>query len=414
MAKDEIVVTYYYMPVSGGVLEKHIDDKTGEIIKSKTQTGKVGDPYSTSPEDIEGYDLVESKKPENAKGTMTEKQTVVEYRYIRKAKVIVEYIDKTTGEKLMEVDKDTKAEKVSTVEIDGHEGDPYETVEKAFEKYEIVQEDYPQNSKGEMKVTRNPDGTVDIVTYVRYYYIYTQSSVVVEYKDAMTGEVLSESTTIPGKDGDSYNTKPKDIEGYDLVEQLSENTSGTMKKEQIVAKYYYVKKSKVIVQYLEKGTNTKLSDEIIINGHEGDVYTTANKNIEGFRFVESTDNTSGKMQKTDIMVFYYYEYVGTGPVDRLERNVKNILPYTRERLKGALNLLPLTGDKVELVIAIMTLTVLANIIQMKYSSRNKVHTKAKHTRKPMRRDLKVDLIRIEHYKSGKRRKMRNGRGKRAK
>ena len=64
---------------------------------------------------------------------MTEEEIEVNYYYEKQAKVKVEYIDKQTGNKLDEE------------EIQGHVGDSYETEEKQFEGYDLVEK--PSNSK---------------------------------------------------------------------------------------------------------------------------------------------------------------------------------------------------------------------------------------------------------------------------
>ena len=48
---------------------------------------------------------------------------------------------------------DKKEEKDSTEYLYGHEGDEYSTKEKAFENYKLVEEDYPENARGEMEIT---------------------------------------------------------------------------------------------------------------------------------------------------------------------------------------------------------------------------------------------------------------------
>ena len=44
-----------------------------------------------------------------------------------------------------------------------------------------------------------------------------------------------------------------------------------------------------------------------INGMVGDEYTTEQKEIYGYTYVENTGNTEGNMTEEDITVIYYYE-----------------------------------------------------------------------------------------------------------
>ena len=61
MTKEEQVVKYYYAHISEGIIEKHIDEITGELIYSQTHKGNEGDPYNIPSKEFEGYDLVEGK-----------------------------------------------------------------------------------------------------------------------------------------------------------------------------------------------------------------------------------------------------------------------------------------------------------------------------------------------------------------
>ena len=99
----EQVVKYYYAHVSAGVIEKHIDDITGELLYSEEHQGNEGDSYNISSKTFEGYDLVtedkdgNSRLPENAKGEMKRDEVIeVRYYYIKKAKVIVKYLEDTS------------------------------------------------------------------------------------------------------------------------------------------------------------------------------------------------------------------------------------------------------------------------------------------------------------------------------
>ncbi len=222
MAKDVITLNYYYKKVSAGVIEKHIDIKSGELLDSKLHEGNEGDKYKTKEKSFYGYDIVADQMPENAEGEMTVEVIEVKYYYIRKASVKVEYIDKATNKTINETYQ--LEERDSTEYIRGYEGDSYKTVEKQFTGYDIVPELYPTNAEGTMQVVRdkngNPvldsNGNVVTETVVRYYYAY-QTQVVEKYVDTKTGEVLEEIPH-PGHEGDEYEIKPKEIPGYDLVE----------------------------------------------------------------------------------------------------------------------------------------------------------------------------------------------------
>ena len=334
----ETIVKYYYVHNSEGVIERHIDVKTNEVLEEVKHEGSERTEYSTSPREFEGYDLIE--EPEKAEGEMRKEEIVVEYKYIRKAKVEVEYIDKFTGEKILEVIEENNNEeenvdntnnfKDSTIIIEGHEDDKYETKAKEFENYKLVE--VPENAEGEMKVERKEDGTVEVTTKVRYYYVHISEGVVEKHIDVMTDEEIEKATIYEGYEGESYETKAKEIEGYDIVEEkLPENAQGKMRKEKQEVRYYYVRKASVRVQYIEKETEKKLEEDIVINGHEKERYETEEKKIEGYKLVEKPENFEGEMKvirkdgkvETEQVVTYKYSKVKDPSTEKPDDNKPN-------------------------------------------------------------------------------------------
>ena len=293
MTKEEIVLIYYYSYISGGVIEKHIDEITGEILDEEVYEGKEGDPYSTKEKEFRGYDLVEEKYPANSSGEMTRDVIEVKYYYIKRATVRVEYIDKVNDEKLTE-----------DVIINGHENDKYRTEEKEFEGYDLVE--IPENATGEMKITVNEDGTYNTEIVVTYYYKYVSAGVVEKHIDDVTGEVITEEKHT-GYEGDKYETKEKEIAGYELVkEKYPENATGVMTREEIEVDYYYIKKATVRVEYVDKYTGNKIIEDVIISGHEKEEYKTEEKEFEGYDYIEVVGETEGTMTPDEEKVITYY------------------------------------------------------------------------------------------------------------
>ena len=285
MTKEEQVLKYYYSRISGGVIEKHIDVISGQILANEAHEGNEGDEYDIPSRTFEGYDLVEDRLPENAKGTMKVDPVEVTYYYIYKSKVIAEYIDKETGDKL--VDDEVQ---------DGHEGDNYTTERKIFDGYKLIE--VPANADGSM--------TKEDITVI-YYYARTSGGVIVNHLDVKTNKQLLDETKEEGYEGDSYETHEENISGYDLVkDQYPENAKGTMTTETIRVTYYYIKKTEVNVKYVDKETGEEIDESINIQGHEGDDYKTETKDILGYDLVEEPENKNGTMTADPIDVIYYY------------------------------------------------------------------------------------------------------------
>ncbi len=357
--ETETVVKYYYKH-KATVIEEHIDIKTEQPIDTKKHLGYEGDNYDLKPKEYEKYDLVMERMPNNSKGIMTKEEITVKYYYIRKIDVIVEYIDKVSGETIKEEksnDLGTSSGEVnvykdSTEYISGHEGDSYTTEQKIFDKYNLVE--IPINAIGEMKPILNAEGKTETTIYVKYYYVHKSSGVIESHIDAIAEQKLVEDTHYQGQEGDTYETKAKTFEGYDIIEtRLPVNATGKMTKELIEVKYYYVRKAKVIIEHIDKNTKEKISDDIIINGHEGEKYQTSGKNIEGYKLLDNTQNTEGMMTRGDIKVKYYYDKIIANKVEETNK----------PQVNNTNNKTPATGDALPVIaVGVIVSTIAINVI----------------------------------------------------
>ena len=70
----------------------------------------------------------------------------------------------------------------------------------------------------------------------------------------------------------------------------------------------------VVVKYIDKDTGTEIAESEEQKGLAGDQYSTQQKDIYGYTFVESTNNTSGNMIEGTIEVTYYYTRTNAGGV----------------------------------------------------------------------------------------------------
>ena len=285
MTKDEIVLKYYYIHISGGVIEKHIDVISGEILANDTHSGNEGDPYDIKSRTFAGYDLVEDRLPSNASGTMKVDPIEVIYYYIYRTKVTAKYIDRATGNSL-----------TPDVVQDGHEGDAYVTERKTFDDYKLVE--VPANADGAM--------TKENIT-VTYYYVHTSGGVIINHVDINTGKQLLDETKQEGYEGDPYETHEENIPGYTLVQdKYPANANGTMTIDPTRVTYYYVKNTEVNVKYIDKETGEEIAEKTNIPGNEGDNFTTEPKDVPGYDLVEEPAQKDGTMTAEPIEVIYYY------------------------------------------------------------------------------------------------------------
>ena len=128
------VINLYYTKKDASVLVHHYIDgtetkvpaKNGGEVADETITGKVDDKYSTNASSniANNYELVTSKLPANASGTMTEEQIVVTYYYQLKDPTLTSNISKTsTLNKVTSKDQEIPYTITFTANVDTYIGD---------------------------------------------------------------------------------------------------------------------------------------------------------------------------------------------------------------------------------------------------------------------------------------------------
>src|SRR5699024_603791 len=132
ITEDGDTVTYVYAP-AGTVVIQHVDTDNNPLVPEEASKGRVGDDYTSAPENVPGYVLVTT--PTNANGEYAEGTTTVTYVYAVAGTVIVEYVDED-GNPISEPTSST-----------GAEGADYTTTPKEIDGYELVK--VPTNAKGQ-------------------------------------------------------------------------------------------------------------------------------------------------------------------------------------------------------------------------------------------------------------------------
>lgn len=201
------------------------EDESGESLNPPiSHYGTLGGEYSTEALDIPGYSLTEV--PENADGTYTDEDQVVNYIYrqnpIAGADVTVKYVD---NQGVPVADEET---------IQGNIGEEYESVQKDIDGY-TFKEVQDNNAQGVFT------DQVQTVTY-----IYTKNKAVpgtrtIKYLDT-EGISLRKDIIItpdPVHLGDPYKSYPLEFPGYTLKE--SQNAEGIITEEDSTTIFIYSK-----------------------------------------------------------------------------------------------------------------------------------------------------------------------------
>jgi len=136
------------------------------------------------------------------------------------------------------------------------------------------------------------------------YYQKKEATVTVNYLNEQ-GETIEESETIAGKVFDLYETKAKEIYGYELIE-VPENANGSMTEQPIIVEYRYkLKDAKVIVKYVDEN-GKDLTDPVIKEGKVFENYVTEEKTFPGYEIITKPETSEGEMTEETITVEYVY------------------------------------------------------------------------------------------------------------
>ena len=268
-------ITYYYIKQSN-VVAKYVDENTGAEIPGVDEvatTYKQGESYTTEKKDISSYTY--TKDTGNTAGIVADKDIEVVYYYKKNsAGVVTKHIDTVTKKEIAK----------STTQT-GLENDNYTTSSVTINGYVLVLT--PANASGKM--------TPDQIT-VTYEY-RKLSNVTVKYIDENTGKEIPgvDEITTTYKEGDPYTTELKDITGYTYTKN-TDNTRGTVARENIEVVYYYKKTSQgVVTRYIDQVTQKEIADSQSQTGLENDNYTTTSATVDGYELVLTPANAKGKM-----------------------------------------------------------------------------------------------------------------------
>ena len=315
------------------LVEKGKPDEEYKTIEVK---GRIGSRYVTESIEIPGYTLYSTSL--NTTGEITEDIIDVYYNYKANPETTytIRYFYDTVEDTELAERLTRKTGTTVTIEdiqakIDAHKKDVYE-----FERAENI----PL-----MIVNENDEYVIKI------YYISTYGKVTEKHIDAGHNTLLY-TETHKGSIGARYNIQPRNIEGYTLKTTdldgnniLPTNAKGTYVKDVIdVVTYYYSRNTTVKVIYQDE--NEKELDKVIIEGHEGDEYTTEEKTIKGYELVETPKNAEGVMlvrkdaegkDNTETLVIYKYKKLIPGDVIERYVDINTDTPVEEITHKGELD-----------------------------------------------------------------------------
>ena len=200
-------------------------------------------------------------------------------------------------------------------------GTPFTTYEKDIPGYRLIK--IPENATG-VFMTEEQE--------VRYVYERSDAApVTVKYQDS-EGNQLAEPTILSGKVGLPYDSEPKAIPGWYVVETPS-NASGTFSEEaqEVIYAYERSDAAPVTVKYQDTEGN-QLAEPTILSGKVGLPYDSEPKEIPGWYVGETPSNASGIFSDEAQEVVYVYS--AKSHSSKSDGNSSNHLPKTGEQIKG--------------------------------------------------------------------------------
>ena len=368
-------VTYFYRRNdAGNVVVHHVEQGTGTTLapdENLSGAGKSGLTYTTSPENITNFTVVNATPANNSGTYPATGTTVVTYDYKRNdaQSVTVKYVEQGTGTPL-----DTDDVMGGT----GKLGLAYTTTEKNIPNYELVAQpankngtytntpqtviyeyrripagdvtsvyvdedgneiDIPDTQRGTGKlglpytttsktipnftlvsVPSNATGTFtpgpQTVTYV--YRRADAGDVTVYHKSVYDNSDLSTPTVLDGsrKLGLPYTTTPETYSDYE-IDTVPSNATGTFVSGSQTVTYLYKRKQSggVVVNYLDNhGNRIETPDTITGTDNVGLPYTTTPKVIPNYTLIVIPNNANGTFTADTITVNYIYKHDGAGDV----------------------------------------------------------------------------------------------------
>ncbi|QBR47833.1 MucBP domain-containing protein [Leuconostoc kimchii] len=305
--------TYVYAKDQGNLIVNYVDESGQAIAGKESSTKNSGEDYTTTPKNIDGYDLVPSKTTGNINGQYpTNGQTAeVTYVYGKQGQHTTNYVDED-GKTLVPTDT-----------TNGPKDTNYTTTPTKIPGYHLVPEKTTGDNTGKYDTGKTTDTT--------YVYAKDQGNLVVNYVDE-SGNVLSSANSSTKNSGEDYTTTPKNIDGYDLVpEKTTGDVTGQYPNdgETKEVTYVYGKQGQHKTNYVDEDGKTLVPAEQTQGPKDTD-YTAIPAEIPGYHLVpeKTTGDETGKYDtgKTTDTTYVYAKDQGNLVVNYVDENGNVLSP----------------------------------------------------------------------------------------
>lgn len=267
----------------------YIDETNEEMIEDKKIVdGFVGKEYDVKPIQIDGYKY--SSSSENITGIMTEETIKIYFKYLKQTGLNVKYVDINTEEEIM----------------DAKHYDLFSN-----EEYDVTEDYQDIDSYTFIKDSGNTKGTmINEGMDVIYYYAYN-SNITIKFYDKYTNKEIGTPDIVEGYEGKEFTLKPKEIEGYKLIE--IDNPEGTIERDGTQVRYYYAKEITLTLKFINKITKQELKEKKVFTFYSGDTYDLEKEaeDIGKYKYIDTNIGLKGKVASEDITIEIYYQIDNT-------------------------------------------------------------------------------------------------------
>lgn len=306
LAKEGNVINFYYELKDSKIVVHYVEKDTNiKLADDDTFDGKVTETKVINAKDIKDYVVVGSKTQE-AEFDLTTNEYTFRYEKAESAGAVAHhYIIDNNGKK-------TDRKLFNDDEVTGKIGTPFSFSPKTegLGDYEYVESD--GTTSGTLSSTKQK---------ATFYYQLKMTDVTVRYITIKDGNVIDLINPIKdtGRINDNYTAYAKDetdnkvFANYNLdnaKEQTIQLTSSGNK----ITFYYSLKDTKIIIHYLEKGTDETLAPDSEFNGKVTEKFNISAIDIPKYKAVDKTSYTGEFTVEPKEYTFYYEKLDSAGAI----------------------------------------------------------------------------------------------------
>ncbi|MDO4341606.1 MAG: MucBP domain-containing protein [bacterium] len=302
----ENVINFYYELKDSKIIVHHREKGTGKkLADDDTFTGKVTEKRDIFSKDITDYVVVGSNT-QNVEFKLNTREYTFYYEKAESAGAVAfHYIIDNNGKK-------TDRKLFNDDEVTGKIGTPFSFSPKSegLGDYEFVESE--GTTSGTLSSTRQE---------AVFYYQLKMTDVTVRYVTIKDGNIIDLINPIKdtGRINDNYTAYAKDekdnkvFANYNL-DSAKEQAIQLTRSGNVITFYYSLKDTKIIIHYVEKGTNKTLAPDSELNGKVTERFNISAIDIPKYKAVDQTSYTGEFTVEPKEYTFYYEKLDSAGAI----------------------------------------------------------------------------------------------------